>query len=85
MRLLAVILALGAMAIALVHIRRAEIGAAHETQVLRAEQVRLRRVLWDQQVELGRLTAPGQVQRRAEEMSLGLTEKGRGRDSVAGR
>lgn len=74
MRLGLIILLLGGIAIALVHLRRAETAAHHEIQRLRIEQVQLRRALWEQHVRLGRLQAPAEVRRRSSEMALELTE-----------
>jgi len=70
MRLAAVIVVLVTIAVTLVHLRRREITVRHEIQLLRTRQIALRRKLWDQQVRLGRLTAPGRVRRFAEEMAL---------------
>ena len=75
MRMGVVIVALAAIAVTLVHIRRMEIAARHQTQDLRTCQVKLRRKLWDQQIRLGFLTSPDEVRRRADEMSLDLIEK----------
>jgi len=75
LRLAIVIVSVTAIAVGLVHLRRREIAARHRIQRLAAEQVRLRRALWDQQVRLGELTAPGCVRQRAEEMALGLWPK----------
>ena len=73
MRLAVVILAMAVIAIGLVQIRRSELAARHEIQLLKARDTELRRAVWDQQVRLGYLTAPSEVLRRADEMSLGLT------------
>ena len=70
-----IIIALAAMAVSLVHIRRAEVVARHESQQLQLQQVKLRRQLWNQQIALGYLTTPAEVRKRSEEMSLGLVEQ----------
>ena len=70
MRLATVILVLAVIAAALVHLRRREITVRYEIQRLQAQQVRLRRKLWDQQVRLGCLTAPGEIRSRAEQMVM---------------
>jgi cell division protein FtsL len=70
-----VIVSLAAIAVSLVHIRRAEITARHDIQSLQLRQVEQRRRMWDQQVRLGQLTAPAQIRKRAEEMSLGLVQR----------
>ena len=75
MRIVVVIISLAAIALGLVHIRRAEMSVQYELQRVRTEQVELRRRLWDQQVRMGLLTAPDEVRRRAEDMSLGLTHR----------
>jgi len=85
MRLALIIVSLAATAVGLVHLRRAETSAAHEIQAQRAAQVELRRRLWDQQVELGWLTAPHEVRRRADEMSLRLSAPRGPAADVAGR
>ena len=75
LRLAIVIVSVTAIAVGLVHLRRTEIATRHQIQRLSAEQIRLRRALWDQQVRLGELTAPQRVQQRADEMALGLSHK----------
>jgi len=75
MRLMWIIVALCAIGVARVHLQRMEIEARHEIQKQHTAQVDLRRTLWDQQVDLGYLTAPAAVNRRAEEMSLDLSPK----------
>ncbi len=77
LRLAIVIVTLAAMAVGLVHIRRAELIARHESQQFQLRQVTLRRRLWDQQIALSYLTAPAEVRRRSEELCLGLVEKDR--------
>ena len=61
-----VILALAAIAVTLVHLRRRQTSFAHEIQSLQSRQVTLRRKLWDQQVRLGYLTSPRVVHQRVE-------------------
>ena len=75
MRLVLMILSLAAIGVGLVQIRRAETRACHRIQELQGQQVRLRRRLWDQQIRLGRITAPEEIRRRAEEMALWLTDR----------
>ncbi|MCK4601077.1 MAG: hypothetical protein KAU28_01340, partial [Phycisphaerae bacterium] len=72
MRLAFVIISLAAIALALVHVRRAESCAGHEIQRLRTRQVELRRRMWDQEVRIGQLTAPGELRRKGREMSLDM-------------
>ena len=71
------ILALAVVAVGLVHLRRAELIARHDAQRLQLEQVKLRRLLWDQQITLSYLAAPAEVRRRSEEMCLDLVKQDR--------
>lgn len=75
MRIAIVILSLAVMAVGLVHLRRAELIARHESQQLQLQQVKLRRQLWDQQINLSYLAAPAEVRRRSEEMCLDLVDR----------
>jgi len=72
MRLVLVIVALGAIAVSMVQIRRGEATARHQVQSLQRRQVSLRRRLWDQQIRLGELTGPQTLRRRADQMVLDL-------------
>jgi neutral trehalase len=72
-RIAAIIVALTAIAVGLVHIRRAEVTARYEAQRFRLRQAEIRRILWDQEVRLGDLTAPGELRRRASELSIDLS------------
>ncbi len=76
MRLGLIIVLLAGIAVAVVHIRRAEDASRHEIQRLRIRQVSLRRKLWDQQARMGRLAAPAELRRRADRMALHLDEPG---------
>jgi len=64
------IVCMAVLAVTLVHIRRSELVARHQIQRLEAYQVRLRRTLWRQERDMGYLTAPAQVRRRAMRMAL---------------
>ena len=75
MRLILIIVLLGAVAVGLVQIRRAETVTRYRTQQIRSTRMRLQRVLWDQQIDLANLTAPAEIRHRAEEMALNLTDK----------
>ena len=75
MRFAAIILTLAAVAVGMVHLRRAETRANHEIHRLQLRQIALRRKLYDQQAILGGLTAPNQVRRRAELMDARLTDE----------
>jgi len=82
-KLAAVIVILAAIAVGLVHVRRAETNAHHRIQRLQLHRASLRRTLWDQQVRLGYLTAPGRIRRRSQKMALNLTEEGWAGDGLA--
>ena len=82
MRLVLIILMLAGIALAMVHIRRAEVLAQHEVMGLQDQQIRLRRTLNDQQVHLSRLGAPLEVRQRAKEMGISLMLKGRGGEDM---
>ncbi|HUS92736.1 MAG TPA: hypothetical protein VM695_12840 [Phycisphaerae bacterium] len=75
MRIALIILALAAVAVGMVHLRRAETKANHEIHRLQLQQIGLRRTLYDQQAALGCLTAPRQVRQRAERMDAHLTDE----------
>ena len=75
MRLAIVILAVAAIAVGLVHIRRMEVTVGHEIEELRTREVSLRRELWDRQVRAGQLSAPNEIRRRVDEMALDLIDK----------
>ena len=65
MKYVPIIACVAAILVGLVHVRREEIVTRHAIQRLRIRQIKLRRVLWDQQRRLGRLRCPGRVLRRA--------------------
>jgi len=69
-RLGLVIVCMAAIAVALVHLRRQELTVRHEIQGVEAYQVRLRRMLWHQERDLGCLTAPAKVHDRAVRMAI---------------
>lgn len=75
MRICLIIVALAAIAVGLVHIRRAETSANHRIQQLQSEQDNLRRTLHTQQVILSRLITPKEVRRRMEDMDIRLTSR----------
>lgn len=83
MRLAVVIVALTAIAVGMVHIRRDRTRLRHETQEQQNKQLTLRRTLWDQQVRLGWLTAPAELRRRVDELALQLVDKTVAADSNA--
>ena len=73
MRMAPIIIALAAIAVSLVHIRRQQTSFAHEIQRLHNRHVSLRRTLWDQQAELGYLASPGRIQHRVDLLAGPLT------------
>ncbi len=75
MRISLIIAALAAIAVGVVHIRRSETRANYQIQQLQLEQIYLRRELYDQQADLGRLISPGQVRQRMEQMGVRLTNR----------
>ena len=58
MRLGVIILALAAIAVTLVHLRRQEISMRHEIRMLEKQRVILARELAQRDVQIGRLTTP---------------------------
>ncbi len=76
MRIMCIIIVLAGIALALVQLRRREITVRHEIQRLQSQGVVLRRKLWDQQVKLGYLTAPGEVNRRVMEFAMKAKARG---------
>lgn len=70
-----IILAMAAVTVAMVHVRREQIRARHQLQQLRLEQVQLRRKVCDQQAQVGILTAPKAVRQRVGELAVGLVER----------
>jgi cytochrome c-type biogenesis protein CcmE len=74
-RFMVVIVSLTAIALGMIHLRRAELVARHQYQQLEDRRIQLRRKLWDQQSRLGYLVSPGEVRRRVDEMSLNLVDK----------
>ena len=81
MRMALIILVLATMAVAKVHLCRQEMTAKREIQTTRQASLDVRRELWDQQIGLGYLTAPAQVETRAQQMAMDFIN----RDEVAPR
>lgn len=75
MRISLVIATLAAIAVGMVHLRRAQTRVHHRVHRLQMEQIALRTKLYDQQKALGFLTAPRQVRQRARRMDAGLTHR----------
>ena len=75
MRIAVIILALTAIAVSLVHLRRADVAVQHEIQCIQSEHVKLRREIWHEKMELGHLQAPEAMRSRIEQMALELTHE----------
>ncbi len=75
MRISLIIVALASIAVGMVHIRRSETRANYQIQQLQLEQIYLRRKLYDQQADIGRLIAPRRVRQRMEQMGVRLTNR----------
>jgi len=75
LRIAIVIVALAAIAVAMVHIRRTRTNLRNEIQRMENQQISLRRELQDQQIRLGRAMAPSEIRRRAEEMALPMVDR----------
>jgi hypothetical protein len=84
LRVALVAVALAGVTLALIHIRRSETAVRHEVQRLQQERVRLRRELWNRQVEAERITAPVEVRRRVLEASAYWCDGARGGDAASG-
>ncbi len=75
MRISLIIVALAAIAVGKLHIRRCETQANCRIQQLQLEQPDLLRELYDQQADLDRLISPGQVRQRMRRMDVRLTNR----------
>ena len=85
MRIFLVIATLAAIAVGMVHLRRAQTRAHHQIHRLQMAQIRLRARLYDQQQRLGSLTAPKRVEERARRMDVRLTHRVRSPAPLAAR
>jgi len=74
-RVVLVIAALAAIVVGQVQLRRVEDRSRHDVERLQLEQVRLRRVLYEQQAELGEQVVPREVRRRADDLAVGLVDR----------
>lgn len=75
MRIAIVIVALAAIAVAMVHIRRTRTNLRNEMQKMENQQIALKRELQDQQIRLGRAMSPSEIRRRAEEMAIPMVDR----------
>ena len=70
MRLALVIFAMAAIAVGVVHIRRARTMLSHDIQKFKRQQIVLTRELDDQKAQMGWLFAPAAVRRRGDEQGI---------------
>ena len=70
MRIALVVIALAGIAVGLVHMRRVELTARHETRCLELQRIELDGELSRQATQLEQLTNPAEVRRRGQEMVL---------------
>jgi len=81
MRWAMVIIAMAAVAMGVVHVERELVRHRYEMRQSDREYVRLRRALWDQQVQLGQVTSPTRIRQLVEAHSLNLADRAtEGRD-----
>ena len=76
MRFAWIILAFTSIAVAMVHLRLEQASVKAETYRLSAHRYEVRQTLWDQQISLGKLTAPRNMDRRGRELALELVPPG---------
>ena len=76
MRFAWIILAFAAIAAVMVHFRLEQASVRAETYRLSARRHEVRRTLWDQQIRLGELASPRQVNRRGRQLALELLPPG---------
>ena len=76
MRFAWIILAFAVIAAAVVHLRLEQASVRAETYRLSASRHEVRRTLWDQQIRLGELASPRQVNQRGRQLALELLPPG---------
>ena len=76
MRFVWIILAFTVIAVAMAHLRLEQASVRAETYRLSALRHEVRRTLWDQQIRLGELTSPRQVNQRGRQLALELLPPG---------
>ena len=76
MRFAWIILAFAVIAAAMVHLRLERASVQADTFRLSARRHEVRRELWDQQIHLGELTSPRQVNQRGHQLALELLPPG---------
>ncbi len=88
MRFVFVIIVVAAIAVAMVHLRGEEFACRHELQAQRIRQDELRKRLWEQQVQLGKLIETERIRNLAKQLPLELTDdpysRQPGRDVASG-
>ena len=83
LRLMIIIVAVAAIAVGLVYLRREEAQVSYETHRCLSRQTALRRKLWDQRLEIGHLVAPAQVRNRMRRMALDMSNENEPRIRLA--
>lgn len=71
-----VIMAVAAIAIGIIHIRRTELSISHELQSLELQGIKYRRQIWQKQVDLGHVISPPTIKQQVTAMGLELIEGG---------
>ena len=74
-RLIIIIVALTGITAALGHLRRQEELARHQIHHCLSRQTQLRRRLWDQRAQIGRLLAPSEVRDRVRRLAIDLLDE----------
>ena len=72
MRMGSAVMALAAIAVALIGIRHATLGAAAEIETLRGRQIELRRETWTLRTRLAAQRTPQEIQRRVLDWRLNV-------------
>ena len=75
LRLMIIIVAVAAISVGLVYLRREEARVSYDIHRSLSRQTGLRRKLWDQRLEIGHLVAPAQVQKRMRRMVLDMSDE----------
>jgi hypothetical protein len=75
LRFVAIIVMLAAIVVGQIYLRRGQDRSRHEVERMQLEQVKLRRVLYEQQAMLGKLAAPRQVRQRASDLAVGVSQR----------
>ena len=79
MRIAFVIVSLTTIALGLVHLRREEVAVRREMQRLQSQHAKVRREIWDRQMQIGDMMTPQAIRFRSEVMALEMTNEVAGR------